>query len=49
MRDVLFVLALVGFFAAATAYVRACIAIVGPDTTRAVSQDDESVESKAAA
>ena len=49
MRDVLFVLAVVAFFAAAAAYVQACIAIVGPDTALEVSQDDESVESKAAA
>ena len=30
MRDVLFVLVVIGFFALAVLYVRACAAVVGP-------------------
>jgi hypothetical protein len=35
MRDVIFVLLVVGFFALATAYVRGCAAVVSPDVDEA--------------
>jgi hypothetical protein len=35
MRDVVFLLLAVGFFALAAAYVRGCAAMVGPDVTEA--------------
>lgn len=51
MRDVLFLLLAVGFFALAAAYVRACAAVAGIDDTdlAAPVEDGDGVESGAAA
>jgi hypothetical protein len=40
MRDVVFLLLAVGFFALAAAYVRGCAAMVGPDVTEASPRSD---------
>lgn len=46
MRDAIFVLLVLGFFALATAYVRGCAAVVAPDAEGAPSpsgaDDDQS-------
>ncbi len=42
MRDALFLAVIVGFFATAAAYVRACARIIGPDEMSSdVEQDSE--------
>jgi hypothetical protein len=46
MRDVLILLLPVGFFALASAYVRACGAVVGPEVPRAGEPDDETDETE---
>jgi hypothetical protein len=39
MRDLVFLLLVVGFFASAAAYVRACGAVVGPEVAETDSAD----------
>lgn len=43
MRDVLFVLVVIGFFALATLYVRACAAVVGADADASEPVDESEV------
>ena len=44
MRDVVFLLIVIGFFAAAVAYVRGCVALVGE--APAVDAGDEAAEAR---
>lgn len=47
MRDVLFVLAVIGFFALAVLYVRACAAVVGSVSDPASGEAGEDLEAAA--
>jgi len=44
MKDLLYVLVTVGFFAIAAAYVRACARIVGPDEPEAAAPEAAAAE-----
>lgn len=47
MRDVLFVLVVIGFFSLAALYVRACAAVVGPVSERDAGEPAEDLEAAA--